>query len=321
MTALQKYLIIGVIAVILVVAFVVTTRSLRSRNSFQKEVGLGAMVLVAVAAFIAGTLWLRGKTLGRDDVYVVYRDVNTLKDASPVRISGALVGRVDGVRYVTPGHVVVGLKFSHSIPVTSNATAAITAVGMLGDQMVVFNPGNGTPVPRGDTIQGTVAPGLFDKAADLANKADETMSRLDAMLDTQLVVDLRHTLESTQRLMTYLADRTNGPTAQLTPTMLALQHTSAQLDSTLAAVHPAALQARLDSTMQSAGNAADRLAAMTARADSLIARIQHGDGTLGKFISDTSLYTDLRHTMQAMTDLLTEIKKNPGKIGVTVKVF
>ncbi len=321
MTMLQKYLIISVVAVILVVGFIVTTRSLRNRNSFQKEVGLGAMVLLAVAAFIAGTLWLRGKSLGRDDVYVVYHDVNTLKDASPVRISGALVGRVDGVNYVAPGHVVVGLKFSHDIQVTSNATAAITAVGMLGDQMVVFNPGSGTPVPRGDTIQGTVAPGLFDKAADLANKAAETMTRVNAMLDTQLVVDLRHTLQSTQKLMAYLADRTDGPTAQVTPTLLALQHTSAQLDSTLGELHPGALQTRLDSTMRSAGNAADRLATMTAHADSIMTRIQHGDGTLGKFMNDTSLYTDLRHTMQAMTDLLTEIKKNPGKVGVTVKIF
>jgi hypothetical protein len=50
-------------------------------------------------------------------------------------------------------------------------------------------------------------------------------------------------------------------------------------------------------------------------------RIQRNDGSLGRFMSDTTLYVNLTRTLQAMTDLLNEIKKNPGKIGVTVKVF
>ena len=53
----------------------------------------------------------------------------------------------------------------------------------------------------------------------------------------------------------------------------------------------------------------------------LMAKIQRGEGTIGKFMNDTTLYVDLRKTMQSMTDLLNEIKKNPGKIGVTVKIF
>ncbi len=290
-------------------------------NSYKKEAAVGLMVLVAVALFIVGAFWLGGKGVGRDDVYVVYSDISTLKDASSVRISGAPIGRVDGIDYIAPGRVVVGLKFSKHIVVTKAATASIVAVGMLGDEMVVFDPGKGEPIAKGDTITGTVTPGLFDKAASIADKASETMTRVNAMLDTQLVVQLRRTLASTDRFMAYLADRDKGPTAQVNPTMLALQHTSARLDSTLAQVDPKSLQRRIDSTMRSAGAAADRFTAMAAHADSLMLKIQRGEGTIGRFMNDTSFYADLRHTMQAMTDLLNEIKKNPGKIGVTVKVF
>lgn len=290
-------------------------------TSLRKEASVGAVVLIAAAAFIVGVLWLGGKGVGRDDVYVIYSDIATLKDASSVRISGAPVGRVDGIKYIAPGRVVVGLKFSEKIVATSTATASIVAVGMLGDQMVEFNPGTGTPLAKGDTIRGTITPGVFDKAAKIADAASETMTRLNTMLDTQLVVELRHTLQSSQRLMAHLADPVHGPTAQLTPTMLALQSTSARLDTTMAHLDLPRLQARLDSTMRSAGGAADRLAAMSARADSLMSRIQSGKGTLGKLMNDDALYADLRKTMQAMTDLLEEIRKNPGKIGVTVKVF
>ena len=230
-------------------------------NSYQKEILVGVFVLVAVSAFVAGALWLRGKGVGRDDVYVVFSDVATLKDASTVRISGAQVGRVDGINFIAPGRVIVGLKFAkkNQVRVTSTAAATVTAIGMLGDYMVVLDPGKGTPLQRGDTIRGTVAAGVFDKASEVATKASETMTRLNAMLDTQLVVELRHTLVSTQKFMKYLADEKNGPTAQLNPTMVALQNTSARLDSTLAQVDPRRLQTRLDSTMRSAGGAADRV--------------------------------------------------------------
>jgi len=103
--------------------------------------------------------------------------------------------------------------------------------------------------------------------------------------------------------------------------MMTVWPTMARFDTTLAQVDVKKMQSRLDSTMKSAGSSAERIAAMSARADSLMAKIQHGDGAIGKFMNDTTLYVDLRKTMQAMTDLLNEIKKNPGKIGVTVKVF
>lgn len=289
----------------------------------SKEAMVGAVVLLAVGAFLVATLWLRGKSPGGNDVYVIYSDVQTLKDASAVRISGAQVGRVDGIDYVAPGRVLVGLKLAkdYHIHVTSTATAVVTAVGLLGDYMIVLDPGKGKPLARGDTIHGTIASGVMDRVANIAAKASETMTRLNAMFDTQLVVDLRHTITSTRHFMDYLADQKNGPTSQFNPTMVSLQRVTARLDSTIAEIDPKLLRTRLDSTLGSAGKAADRLAAMSARTDSLIAKIQHGDGSLGRLMNDTTLYTNLTHTMQAMTDLLNDIKKHPGKVGITVKIF
>ena len=292
-------------------------------NSISKEAMVGAVVLVAVGAFIIGTLWLRGKSPGGDAIYVVYSDVQTLKDASSVRISGAQVGRVDGINYVAPGRVVVGVKLDkrNHIVVTSNATAVVTAVGVLGDYMIVLDPGNGTPLARGDTIKGTLATGVMDRVGNIALKASETMTRLNAMFDTQLVVDLRHTIASARHFMDYLADQRNGPTSQVNPTLVALQQATTRLDSTVDQIDARKLQSRVDSTMTSAGKAADRVAALSQRADSLVDRLQHSEGSLGKFMNDTTLYVNLTRTMQALTDLLNEIKKNPGKIGVTVRVF
>ncbi|HET9134486.1 MAG TPA: hypothetical protein VFN90_09290, partial [Gemmatimonadales bacterium] len=83
----------------------------------------------------------------------------------------------------------------------------------------------------------------------------------------------------------------------------------------------AAMQARVDTTMRSAAQLADRLGGMTARMDSLLGRIERGEGTLGKLASDTTLYVELRRTLGAASALVDTLAKHPGKLGITVRVF
>jgi hypothetical protein len=96
--------------------------------------------------------------------------------------------------------------------------------------------------------------------------------------------------------------------------MAAFRQLSTRLDSTLA--NPA-LARTLSRTDTLTGN----LAGMTARLDTLIAAVNRGQGTLGKFATDSGLYYDLRDLSHSMKELLDELKKNPGKVGVTVKLF
>ena len=100
-----------------------------------------------------------------------------------------------------------------------------------------------------------------------------------------------------------------------------------RLDSTLATLNATLPQARPEGAAGTAGhddapagNAADRLASLTGTHgfadDADPARRRH-DGQAG--LTDSMLYADLRKTLEAMTDLLNEIAKNPGKIGITVQ--
>ena len=45
------------------------------------------------------------------------------------------------------------------------------------------------------------------------------------------------------------------------------------------------------------------------------------DRVVGKFATDSGLYYDLRDVSKSLKELLDEIKKHPGKVGVTVKLF
>jgi phospholipid/cholesterol/gamma-HCH transport system substrate-binding protein len=289
-------------------------------NSYYKNATVGLMVILGLVVFTGGSLWLRGKTIRRPDVQVMFDDIGNLKEGAPVRVSGAPVGRVSEIEFMGVGRVRVGLTLTVDVHPTRAAQASITGVGMLGDAVITFDPGQGPPLEAGDTVRGTMAAGLFDKGADLADQASTTLTSLNGMLDKELITDLRKSLTTSQELMRYLMDQKTGPTAEVNATMRSLQSTTAVLDSTLRALDARKLQAGLDSTMRSSRAMFDRLAAATTRMDSLMAKIQRGEGTMGKLATDSMLYVDLRKTLEATTDLINELKKNPGKIGITVRI-
>ena len=292
-------------------------------HSYHKEATVGGFVILGVAAFFFGSMWLRGKTLGTpDQVLVRFANVGNLKVGGPVRVSGAAIGKVEQIDLLGVGQVVVGFTYDKDLVTpTQNGKAVIVGIGMLGDMAIDFEPGTGAPLTEADTLVGTMTPGFADIGADLAGEAQAVMQSLNRMLDTGLVVDLRRTLTSTDRMMTYFADPRRGPTAEVSATMRSLQVVSAQLDSTLRAIDAARLSSRVDSTMRAAGDMSARIAATSARMDSLLAKIARGDGTLGKLANDEALYDEIRKTMAATAALIDEMKKDPGKIGITIKMF
>ena len=52
----------------------------------------------------------------------------------------------------------------------------------------------------------------------------------------------------------------------------------------------------------------------------LLALAQNGNGTVGKLLTDSLLYRDIRHTVASMDSLLADIKANPKKY-INLRIF
>jgi phospholipid/cholesterol/gamma-HCH transport system substrate-binding protein len=293
--------------------------------SYKREATVGTLVILAVVLFFVGTTWLSGRSIGprtKDFWRVQFPEASNLKPSSVVRISGVPVGKVERIELVDVGKVLVFLSLPQRIKPKVDATATIVAVGFVGDAAIEFNPGDAPiPLTKDKTILGTVAAGFTDKAQELGDRADSILVGAQAIVNKETAAQLRSTLtalegtlKAAQRTMTIYADSTRGPTAELTRTMVSFRQLSARLDSTLA--NPA-LGRALSRTDTLTGN----LASLTARLDSTLAALNRGQGTLGKFATDSGLYYDLRDVTQGMKKLLDELAKHPGKVPVTIKLF
>jgi phospholipid/cholesterol/gamma-HCH transport system substrate-binding protein len=290
---------------------------------YSREAIVGAIVTVAILVFILGTMWLSGRSLASDNLArIQFANVSGLKRASPVRVSGVNVGRVEKIEFIDVGKVMVTASLPEQIRPRVDAEAKIVSVTLVGDYAVDFDPGrSGQVLAPGKVILGTQDLGLAGKAAELSDRADSILIGAQAIVNKETAEQLRSTLtalegtlKAAQRTMLIYADSTRGPTAELTRTMASFRQLSERLDSTLG--NPA-----LGRTLSRTDTLTGNLAAMTARFDSTLAAINRGQGTLGKFATDSGLYYDMRDLSKSMKELLDELKKNPGKVGVTVKLF
>jgi phospholipid/cholesterol/gamma-HCH transport system substrate-binding protein len=300
--------------------------------SYKQEVTVGSLVVVAIVLFIVGTTWLSGRSVAAnsDEWWKIqFRDAGNLKVSSVVKISGVSVGKVERIRLMDVGKVLVEVSLPERITPRVDAGAQIVAVGFVGDAAVQFNPGDAPEkLPHDRLIIGSQAEGLSDLAASLGDKADSVLVGAQAIVNQKTadqlsatMTALQGTLKAAQRTMEVYGDGNKGPTAQLTRTLAALERMTARLDSTLANPALARTLNRTDTLTSNLAAMTTQLSSTGARLDTLLLRINQGQGSIGKFATDTGFYTDIRALSQSMKQLLDELQKHPGKVPVTVKIF
>jgi phospholipid/cholesterol/gamma-HCH transport system substrate-binding protein len=57
----------------------------------------------------------------------------------------------------------------------------------------------------------------------------------------------------------------------------------------------------------------NNLVSATAHLDSILAKVDAGDGTAGQIVNDQDLYTDLLNLMTRMNTLVKDLQENPKK--------
>jgi len=294
-------------------------------TTYKQEVGVGAFVLLGFAVFVALLLWLTGRSVGGEgaSIPVVFANVAGLKNGDPVMVSGVRVGRVEGVHLERTGKVIVTLSVSSSVRPRVDASAAIAALDLLGAKFIDYTPGvRPEPLPPDQPLVGTQKQELVDMASGLANRANELLGNANSFVSPQLSQDLHNTLVAVQRAMNLLTETPDGPfIKQTTRTLAATERVMQRVDSLLGS----STGRNLDSLSANLAALTHHLGSATAAIDTMLRRMNRGEGTLGKLASDSTLYTDLHSLSVALTTLLTDLKEHPDKYMkpglIRVKLF
>ena len=295
----------------------------------RDEVSVGILITVAVIVLILGTLWLaRGGLKSGYPLYTRCAWGQNLKQGQPVLLAGVSVGYVGDVTLRRDGYLDVMIRIDDQYTVPKGSTAVVKPVGIFGDVAVALMPP--IPVPAASYASGdTVPPGpVSADIGQIMSRVDtigQSISVLTRALQQQVVEagtlkEIHRTMASAAALSAQLQDVVLQQNRNLTQTMAAFRDAATHMSNAVDSAQLSATMANLRQTSENSARLVANIDSTNAQIAALLTQAKTGNGTVGKLLSDSLLYTDVRKSVQQLDSLIADIKKNPKKY-INLRIF
>lgn len=299
---------------------------------FNRELKTGIIVIGGLLLFILGFSFLKATPIFDNSkvFYAVYQHVGGLQTGTQVSINGLTVGKVNGIRFKdSSGALVVTFSVDSSFEFSKNSIAELYDTGIIGGKGIQIVPVfDKAPIAQtGDTLETKVRPGLTElvqqKLAPLQFKIEGAVSNADSLLmnfndvfDEPTKNNLRQSVVGLNKILANLEKSTATVNSLL-------ENKKNELDSSItnintitgnfAKISDSLAQADLSSTVRN-------LEASVVSLNEILAKINTGEGSLGKLANDKKLYENLTNVSRELELLLQDFRLNPKRY-VNVSVF
>ena len=281
------------------------------------SVVVGFFVIGALALFGAAVLSLtaqRGPWLPRYTLVGYFDNGQGLIDGAPVRLAGKDIGIVQTVTFAPPGSdkpVLVKLRIDRSVQdrIRKDSTATIGTIGLLGDKYVELSMGSEDQPVLSDMAEiATITPAdLFavvakgtealdgvaalaanvNRAVDQFNESKGGARMADAAKGVSKIVDQVQQGRGLLHSLIY-DDYKGGGVESISRSLATLEGVMNEIARGRGLAHKMIYEEETKiEPIAKADSAAAHL-------DSILAKIDRGEGTLGLLVSDPSLYEDLK---------------------------
>jgi len=283
----------------------------------RSEIQVGVMVVVAIIILILSLLFFKRVSLNTDMVtyFVDMPAVEGLRKSDRVQVRGIRVGQVTEFEFL-PGTVRVTMEVEDWVDLHEDAAVALVMKGLVGEILIEIEPGgNGPLVQPNHVFRGRNAASML-ALGDKVNIALDEMTALSEEVRL-FISQIRNegqvvgSLATTQRTLLEIEGmikENRSAVNELTDNLVSL---TGQLDRSLS-------EGKLDSTMAAANRAAlsiqtsmTELEETTALARTMLLNVQQGEGTVGRLLTDDTLYDRADSTLQSLDRLLDQLRRNP----------
>ncbi len=284
----------------------------------RKEIKVGGTLLMSLVILIGGIMWGKGFRLNakRYMVTVMFKNTGGLENGANVLANGVLKGVVKQIEF-NDGFVRVTASLDEDVIIYSDYLATIESpTVMAGQALSIYT---GTEQPRADVNQpltGSDPQGMsaiMSKIQAFGGRIETTLNHLDSVLvDAHKVLGDTTNQANMNKLMTNAAGIAENSNQMLAENRKMLEASLADLHATMLAARELTekLNGRSDSTLAGVDSA---LSAMTGAANGvrdLIAKVNSGEGTMGKLFTDDALYNSLHKTLIEVDSLSHELRTN-----------
>ncbi len=294
----------------------------------SREVKTGIIAIIIIALFVWGFNFLKGQNLLEANArvfYIEYKNIRGLNKTSTVSINGLQVGKVTDITFNTDpekrGMLVVEITMEDDFQFSKNSIAKIYSTGIIGGESLAILPDyEGDMAVSGDYLKGEVESDIFTSVGQSLNplkskverviiEADSLLIALNDVLDTSTRNSFKRTLKGFETTVSSM-NNTLSSLNQL------VDSSKVNIDMTIQNTRKVTENfSKVSDTLVSAnlGGTVKTLQTTLTNVNGLLQGIDEGKGTMGKLMTNDSLYVNLMNASKELEELLREMKLNPKR--------
>lgn len=296
------------------------------RGTGGREAQVGVFVLIGLVSFLVVLFWMTDPATlrGRYMLVTTVDNAGGVRVGDPVQMSGVILGRVHDFEMTQLGEVDITMEIDGRWQVPVGSEARLGAAGLFGGRTLEIIPAEADRYyEENDTLpgEGATGGGLLGSVDELSSRAGTVLASIDSLLDHQTVGSVRASARALESLLTELNAVTQEQRASLQRLTTSLNNAASGLEEAAGAGPDIrAAVARADSAMVVLGATSENLDAATQSLRLVLARMERGEGTLGRLSTDESLYVSLQSAAESLNALIADLQANPNKY-INISIF
>ncbi len=280
-------------------------------------------MVIAITLLYFGFNFLKGIDFfsSSHKYYAVFANVDKLTESNQIYLNGFAVGRVSEIKIEqAKNRVLVELDIDSEIVVTRSSVAVLNGE-LLGGRFIELQirPGGGVLNPK-DTIQSEIAKGLMDLFAEnaepVASTLQSTLQKLNMVLDnltlnTRRLDTVFRGLQPTPVILNRTLANANRNIDELSTSF---KDVAGNLNSSLDELKPTLQNFRtLSDSLKNLelSETIDRAQRSLAKLNESLTRLNAGDNTMSKLLTEDTLYVNLNRLLNSVDSLANHFNEYP----------
>ncbi len=293
-------------------------------RALKSEARVGVFILAGALAALAALFLMTDPSMfrGRYSVHAIVENAGGLRRSDPVQMLGVNIGRVMTFE-MTPAGVNIELEIEGEYSVPADSRVRLVGVGLLGGRTVEVLPGRSPVMAEGgDILQGTVSSDVFGIVSEIGDEATEMIRSVSGLLNEPTVESVHASARELEALLTDLAVIAREQRRDFSQLVQSLNDAARSVGGTASSTAPVLERAaaRADSALAAVNRNLDVLEPAVTDLRVILARMERGEGTLGRLSRDDSLYVNLTEAASSLQLLLDDIRENPGRY-ISLSIF
>lgn len=297
--------------------------------TINNEIKIGLVVLAATIVAFLGFRFMSDQPLfsSVNLLYTKYDNVEGLLRGSTVYINGFKVGSVRTLEYLPEeDSILVQMSITEPVRIPKGSVAMLAAADVLGSSVIrIERTNHPETVPWGSFIKGEHKSGLLssfsETGAGLADSVEVMLGLVNKTLravnsvEKNVSSDLDQTVSNFKKTSQAVAEVLTRRKAEIDSMIVEAHNTMANLSalSDSSSTDITSLIANLEAFSNELDVLSENLLESTEALNSILGKMDAGEGTVGLMLNDPSLYQNLDSLTYNLNDLILKIQENPGR--------